>query len=109
MKNITYNPTFAPQGSPANETYDGTDCSKSVGLYISDCLFCEAVTLGAGVQWHEAYAAVNTYGRLMVGGISVGGSVGSSGGWLAGGGHSTLSPSYGLGKILKDRLVHQLD
>ena len=30
MKNITYNSTFVPQGSPANETYDGTDCSKSV-------------------------------------------------------------------------------
>ncbi|KAI9464375.1 hypothetical protein HD554DRAFT_2281222 [Boletus coccyginus] len=78
MKNITYNPTFVPQGAPASKTYD-------------------AVTLAAGVQWHEAYTAVNNYGRLMVGGISVGGSVGSSGGWLAGGGHSMLSPSYGLG------------
>jgi len=78
MKNITYNSTFVPQGAPANETY-------------------EAVTLAAGVQWDEAYAAVNNYGRLMVGGFSVGGSIGSSGGWLAGGGHSALSPSYGLG------------
>ncbi|KAI9572546.1 hypothetical protein HD554DRAFT_2293303 [Boletus coccyginus] len=78
MKNITYDPTFVPQGAPANETYD-------------------AVTLSAGVQWHEAYTAVNNYGRLMVGGICVGGSIGSSGGWLAGGGHSMLSPSYGLG------------
>ncbi|KAG6373241.1 hypothetical protein JVT61DRAFT_6867 [Boletus reticuloceps] len=78
MKNITYNSAFVPQGAPASETY-------------------EAVTLGAGVQWHEAYAAVNNYGRLMVGGSSAGGSVGSSGGWLAGGGHSALSPNYGLG------------
>ncbi|KAI9566811.1 hypothetical protein HD554DRAFT_2024697 [Boletus coccyginus] len=78
MKNITYNPTFVPQGAPPNETY-------------------EAVTLAAGVQWHEAYTAVNNYGRLMVGGMSGGGSIGSSGGWLAGGGHSQLSPIYGLG------------
>ena len=67
------------------------------------------MTLAAGVQWHEAYTAVNNYGRLMVGGISVGGSVGSSGGWLAGGGHSALSPSYGLGKILEDHLARQIN
>ncbi|KAF9222133.1 FAD-binding domain-containing protein [Gyrodon lividus] len=78
MKNITYIPAFVPQGAPANETYD-------------------AVTLGAGVQWHEAYDAVNQYGRMMVGGASAGGSVGASGGWLAGGGHSALAPTYGLG------------
>ncbi|KAH7886481.1 hypothetical protein F5I97DRAFT_997130 [Phlebopus sp. FC_14] len=78
MKNITYSPAFVPQGAPANETYD-------------------AVTLGAGVQWHEAYDAVNQYGRMMVGGISAGGSIGAAGGWLAGGGHSILSPNYGLG------------
>ena len=45
----------------------------------------------------------------MVGGISVGGSIGSSGGWLAGGGHSALSPSYGLGKIPGDHLVYQIN
>ena len=67
------------------------------------------MTLAAGVQWHEAYAAVNSYGRLMVGAISLGGSVGSSGGWLAGGGHSALSPNYGLGKILQDHLAHQIN
>ncbi|KIJ60446.1 hypothetical protein HYDPIDRAFT_117153 [Hydnomerulius pinastri MD-312] len=78
MKNITYEPTFVPQGAPANETYD-------------------AVTLGAGVQWYEAYDAVNLHGRMMVGGASAGGSVGAAGGWLAGGGHSALAPSYGLG------------
>ncbi|KIJ06449.1 hypothetical protein PAXINDRAFT_91967, partial [Paxillus involutus ATCC 200175] len=49
MKNITFNPTFVAQGAPENETYD-------------------AVTLGAGVQWGEAYAAVNQSGRTIVGG-----------------------------------------
>ncbi|KAN0101201.1 hypothetical protein V8E55_001185 [Tylopilus felleus] len=78
MKNITYNTTWVPHGAPPSETF-------------------EAVTLGAGVQWHEAFDAVNNYGRLMVGGSSAGGSVGAAGGWLAGGGHSALAPSYGLG------------
>ncbi|KAI6096140.1 hypothetical protein F5141DRAFT_1191117 [Pisolithus sp. B1] len=36
-------------------------------------------------------------GRMMVGGISLGGSVGAGGGWLQGGGHSVISPTYGLG------------
>ncbi|KIM51123.1 hypothetical protein SCLCIDRAFT_683329 [Scleroderma citrinum Foug A] len=79
MKNITYDATFAPQGAPSNETYEAV------------------VTLGAGVQWYEAYYAVNQYGRMMVGGITPGGSIGAAGGWLQGGGHSVLSPTYGLG------------
>ena len=66
------------------------------------------MTLDAGVQWYEAYGAVNNYGRLMVGGSDR--SIGSSGGWLAGGGHSILSPNYGLGKTSKDgRLVHEIN
>ena len=45
---------------------------------------------------------VNEHGRIMIGGISPGGSVGAAGGWPADGGHSFLSPwpSYGLGKFL---------
>lgn len=59
-----------------------------------------AVTLGAGVQWDEAYQAVDLNGRMMVGGASGGGSVGAAGGWLQGGGHSALSPSFGLGETV---------
>ena len=64
-----------------------------------------AVTLGAGVQWHEAYDAVNQYDRMMVGGASLGGSVGAAGGWLQGGGHSALSPTYGLGTAISAVLL----
>ena len=60
--------------------------------------FHTAITLGAGVQWHEAFDAVQGNNRTVVGGISAGGSVGAAGGWLLGGGHSAISPSYGLGK-----------
>ncbi|KAI5994875.1 hypothetical protein EDC04DRAFT_2613108 [Pisolithus marmoratus] len=78
MKNITYDSKFTPQGAPANETY-------------------QALTVDAGVQWHEAYDAANQNGRMMVGAVGPDGSIGAAGGWLQGGGHSSLSPTYGLG------------
>ncbi|KAI6144934.1 hypothetical protein BKA82DRAFT_4168424 [Pisolithus tinctorius] len=78
MKNITYDAEFAPEGAPANETY-------------------QAMTVGSGVQWHEAYDVANQNGRMMVGAQDPDGSVGAGGGWFQGGGHSSLSPSYGLG------------
>lgn len=80
MKSITFDAQFTPRGAPANETY-------------------QAVIVGAGVQWYEAYDTVNQNGRMMVGGASLGGSVGAGGGWLQGGGHSALSPTYGLGTL----------
>ncbi|RPD61129.1 FAD-binding domain-containing protein [Lentinus tigrinus ALCF2SS1-7] len=79
LKNITVHPSFTPAGAPSNETYES------------------AISLGSGVQWHEAYSAANVSGRALVGGTSIGGSVGAAGGWLLGGGHSSLSPSFGLG------------
>ncbi|KAH9902821.1 FAD-binding domain-containing protein [Cubamyces lactineus] len=89
LKNITVHPTFRPSGGPHDDTYEF------------------AMTLGAGVQWHEAYAAANASGRTIVGGVSYGGSVGGAGGWLLGGGHSALSPTYGLGvdNVLEISLV----
>ncbi|KAI0711902.1 FAD-binding domain-containing protein [Cerioporus squamosus] len=79
MKNITIHETFRPLGAPEGIQYDF------------------ALTIGAGVQWHEAYTAADNADRMVVGGISPGGSVGAAGGWLLGGGHSALSPTYGLG------------
>ncbi len=54
-----------------------------------------AFKLGAGVTVAELYAAANTYGVTAVGGECEG--VGVAGGYIAGGGHSPLSPRYGLG------------
>ena len=54
-------------------------------------------TFGAGVQWFEAYEAAKQHKVVLVGGISLRGSVGAAGGWLQGGGHSAISPNYGLG------------
>ena len=52
-------------------------------------------TFEAGVQWFEAYQAVKQHNRAIIGASSQG--VGAAGGWLAGGGHSILTPNYGLG------------
>ena len=100
MKNITYNATFVPQGAPSNETYQGTIFCLYQILVEAHFPIIIAVTVGAGVQWHEAYETVNQFGRMMVGG-SVG-SIGAAGGWLQGGGHSPLSPSHGLGMATSD-------
>lgn len=56
-----------------------------------------ALTLGAGVQWYEAYNAAESNGRFVVGGLSMGASVGAAGGWIQGGGHSAFSARHGLG------------
>ncbi|KAK8029895.1 FAD-dependent isoamyl alcohol oxidase [Apiospora rasikravindrae] len=54
-----------------------------------------AIKLGAGVEGFEAYAAANAAGHSIVGGSCP--TVGISGGYSQGGGHSMLSSKYGLG------------
>ncbi|KPM34260.1 hypothetical protein AK830_g12319 [Neonectria ditissima] len=54
-----------------------------------------AIKVGAGVIGQEVYAAAEQYGVTVVGGEGM--SVGYAGGYLAGGGHSPLSPLYGMG------------
>jgi len=77
MKNITFDQAFT--------------------LVNSSVVYSDTFTLQAGVQWSEAYAAAASHNRVLVGGLSANSTVGSAGGWLAGGGHSMLSPTYGLG------------
>jgi FAD binding domain len=71
---------------------------KRVILIMADVFLLLALTVESGVQWYEAYAAASSYNRTIVGGLSPNASIGSAGGWVAGGGHSILSPTYGLGK-----------
>ena len=52
-----------------------------------------AVTLGAGEDWGQIYAAVQERNLSVVGGT--GDTIGL-GGYLTGGGHSPLSATYGL-------------
>lgn len=61
------------------------------------------MTLDAGVQWKDAYDAVESHNLTLVGGISFTGSVGTTGGWPNGGGHSVLAHTYGLGEMFRLR------
>ncbi|KAJ4488464.1 hypothetical protein J3R30DRAFT_941597 [Lentinula aciculospora] len=74
LKNISYDSNFVPEG-----------CS----------IASAGVTLGAGVQWQDAYAFAESHNITLVGGSDK--TVGAAGGWLQGGGHSMLSNTMGLG------------
>lgn len=54
-----------------------------------------ALRVGAGVLSHELYEAADKYGVTAVGGEGY--TVGFAGGYLAGGGHSPMTPTHGLG------------
>ncbi|KAF9532541.1 FAD-binding domain-containing protein [Crepidotus variabilis] len=78
MKKITYDEKFVPVGGPKNVTF-------------------QAITTSAGDQWGDAYAFAAQHNRMLIGAFSLGGSVGTSGGFAMGGGISVFSPKYGLG------------
>jgi hypothetical protein len=65
----------------------------------------KAFTFGAGVNWFDAYRAAHEHNVTLVGGAQAG--VGVAGGWLLGGGHSVLSPAFGLGvdHVLQFKLI----
>ncbi|KAG0602850.1 hypothetical protein M758_10G046600 [Ceratodon purpureus] len=53
-----------------------------------------AVTVVGGVPWGEVYDALEGTGYIAVGGMSL--TVSAAGGFVQGGGHGALSPSFGL-------------
>ncbi|GLB38750.1 putative oxygen-dependent FAD-linked oxidoreductase family protein [Lyophyllum shimeji] len=84
LKDISFDPAFVAEG-----------CSKA----------SPGVTVGAGVQWGEAYAFAEANNITLVGGSDR--SVGVAGGWLQGGGHGALSNTMGLGvdRVLQYKVV----
>ncbi|ORY59448.1 uncharacterized protein BCR38DRAFT_351380 [Pseudomassariella vexata] len=54
-----------------------------------------AIKIGAGVENKELYEAAEKFGVTAVGGLCT--TVGVAGGYIAGGGHSPMSPHYGMG------------
>jgi hypothetical protein len=86
LKGKSYNPTFVPAGCSPSTTYT-------------------AMTVGAGEGWQDVYEWADSLGVTAIGGYHQ--TVGASGGWLTGGGHSVLSPVYGLGvdRVVQFRVV----
>ncbi|KZT64785.1 FAD-binding domain-containing protein [Daedalea quercina L-15889] len=90
-------------GSEALELYvhyfqgiDFVDTFVPEGCSSSDCSWT-AITVEAGAQWGDAYTTAQQNNRSIAGGFVPYGSVGAGAGWSLGGGHSPLSPFYGLG------------
>ncbi|KAF8887427.1 FAD-binding domain-containing protein [Mucidula mucida] len=81
---LEYNAAFVPEGG--NTSYS-------------------AITAGAGVEWIEVYEFADAHNVTAIGGYHT--TVGATGGWLMGGGHSILSPVYGLGvdRVLQFKIV----
>ncbi|KAF8964328.1 FAD-binding domain-containing protein [Flammula alnicola] len=81
---MTFDPEFMPEG-----------CSSTR----------PGMTVGAGVQWGEAYKFAEEHNFTIVGGADK--TVGVAGGWLQGGGHSALSNTMGLGvdRVLQFKIV----
>ncbi|KAG8525910.1 uncharacterized protein KY384_000672 [Bacidia gigantensis] len=55
----------------------------------------DVITFGSGTSFNDLYEFANRSGLTVAGGSSE--TVRPGGGWIAGGGHSPLSPVYGLG------------
>ncbi|KAM5541133.1 hypothetical protein V8D89_005062 [Ganoderma adspersum] len=75
LRNISHDAQFQPEGCSENTTYD-------------------AITTGAGVLAQDVYKFADGVNRTIIGGYHQ--TVGFSGGYFLGGGHSILSPVYGL-------------
>jgi len=54
-----------------------------------------AARVGSGLEAWELYQYMDMYNMTLV--VPGGSTVGAYGGWMAGGGHSTLGSLYGLG------------
>ena len=87
LKSLARDAAFIPEGCPANHaTYD-------------------TITVGAGINFDEVYTYAEQQNVTFIGAYA--NTVGVSGGWAQGGGHSVLSPVYGLGidRVVQYQLV----
>ena len=83
LDGLTYHDDFVPEGCDAS--------SPGVG---------RAVTAETGASTQDIFSFTSSHGSMFIGGYTP--TVAASGGWVLGGGHSVLSPVYGLGV---DRVV----
>ncbi|KZT27587.1 FAD-binding domain-containing protein [Neolentinus lepideus HHB14362 ss-1] len=86
LQDMSWSKNFVPWGCPTSNSY-------------------AAMTAGAGVGWQTAYEYADANNFTIIGGYHQ--TVGVSGGWAMGGGHSILTPVYGLGvdRVLQFKIV----
>ena len=77
LRNLSRDINFVPEG-----------CGSSTPPY-------DTITTGAGINFDEVYKFADEQNVTFIGGYA--NTIGVSGGWVQGGGHSDLSPVYGLG------------
>ncbi|KAJ6527169.1 FAD-binding domain-containing protein [Mycena capillaripes] len=85
LQTMNYDPQFVPELCPSSGSH-------------------RAITVGAGVTFEQVYEFADENDAMFIGGYAQ--TVGVSGGWMMGGGHSVLSPSFGLGV---DRVASPLE
>jgi FAD/FMN-containing dehydrogenase len=87
LKGLEYHDNYVPEG-----------CGDGEGIG-------RAITVAAGESTGAAYEFANAHNATILGGYSP--TIALSGGWVQGGGHSPLSPVYGLGvdRVVEFRLV----
>ncbi|KAJ6591126.1 FAD-binding domain-containing protein [Mycena vulgaris] len=85
LDSLLYAPNFIPEGGKEH--------------------YKHAITLGAGVPFEDLYNFADTNNLTIIGGYA--GTISPSGGWIMGGGHSILSPVFGLGvdRVLQFKIV----
>lgn len=71
---------------------------KSVTVHESfatcDSSVTPAVTVAGGISWGEVYDVLNSTNYIVIGGMAL--TISATGGYVQGGGHGALSPSFGL-------------
>ncbi|KAE9406595.1 FAD-binding domain-containing protein [Gymnopus androsaceus JB14] len=84
LDSLSYSANFTPEGG--DESYP-------------------AVTIGAGVPFEDVYEFAEENNITVIGGYHQ--TIAASGGWVQAGGHSILSPIYGLGidRVLQYKIV----
>ncbi|KAJ7646069.1 FAD-binding domain-containing protein [Mycena polygramma] len=84
LQTMSYHPQFIPE-----------QCTTSD----------RGITVGAGVTFEQVYKFADDNDSMFIGGYAQ--TIGASGGWMMGGGHSVLSPSFGLGvdRVLEIKIV----
>ncbi|OCL14667.1 isoamyl alcohol oxidase [Glonium stellatum] len=86
LVNLSYSSSFVPAGCATNAS-------------------TAAITTGAGANFDDIYTFAHQHNVTFIGGYAA--TIGASGGWVMGGGHSVLSPVYGLGidRVLEFTIV----